>query len=259
MARSKNADVASREPRERILEAAAKLVAEGGPEAATTRAVAAAASVQAPTLYRLFGDMRGLLDAVAEREIERYVSEKASKAPHPDPVEDLRAGWDVHIAFGLAHPGVFALMSGDPQTGTSSPAAKAGTEVLRRRVRRIAEAGRLRVPEEQAVALVHAIGMSLVRALLSQPAGKRDRALEELTREAIIASITGSPVTVRDGGPRGAAIALAAGLDRVDVLSASERALLGEWLERIAHAPDTPAAPDAARPRVAARTPRKPR
>ena len=39
--------------RERILEAAHRLIATGGKEAATTRAVAAAASVQAPTIYRL--------------------------------------------------------------------------------------------------------------------------------------------------------------------------------------------------------------
>ena len=38
--------------------------ADGGRGAVTTRAVSAAARVQPPTIYRQFGDMRGLLDAV---------------------------------------------------------------------------------------------------------------------------------------------------------------------------------------------------
>ena len=58
-------------PRERILAATAKLLAEGGREAASTRAVGAAAGVQAPTIYRLFGDKQGLLDAVAARGLRR--------------------------------------------------------------------------------------------------------------------------------------------------------------------------------------------
>jgi AcrR family transcriptional regulator len=36
-----------------------------GRRAVTTRAVAAGAGVQAPTIYRLFGDKDGLLDALA--------------------------------------------------------------------------------------------------------------------------------------------------------------------------------------------------
>ncbi|MBC8122483.1 MAG: TetR family transcriptional regulator, partial [Gemmatimonadaceae bacterium] len=59
------ADEAARvdDVRARIVVAAAGLIDSGGRDAATTRAVAAAAAVQAPTIYRLFGDKRGLLDA----------------------------------------------------------------------------------------------------------------------------------------------------------------------------------------------------
>ena len=86
------------------------------------RAVVAAAAVQAPTIYRLFGDKRGLLDAVAERSLAAYIAEKSAREPHPDPVQDLRDGWDTHVAFGLAHPGLFAIMSGDPHPHPLSPA-----------------------------------------------------------------------------------------------------------------------------------------
>ena len=55
-------------PRERILRSTMELLARGGREAVTTRAVGNAAGVQSPTIYRQFGDMRGLLDEVADRD-----------------------------------------------------------------------------------------------------------------------------------------------------------------------------------------------
>ena len=57
---------AGQDGRNRVVAAAVALLARGGREALTTRAVAAAAGVQAPTIYRLFGDKQGLVDAVAE-------------------------------------------------------------------------------------------------------------------------------------------------------------------------------------------------
>ena len=85
-------DEALHDARTRIIAAAAELIAAGGRDAATTRAVALAAGVQAPTLYRLFGDKRALLDAVAEHGLAAYVAEKAARAPHADPVQALSDG-----------------------------------------------------------------------------------------------------------------------------------------------------------------------
>ncbi|MDB6078046.1 MAG: Transcriptional regulator, TetR family, partial [Akkermansiaceae bacterium] len=188
----KKPDVSSEPPspgddvRKRILTAASALIATGGRDAATTRAVAAAAAVQAPTIYRLFGDKRGLLDAVAEEGLAAYVAGKASRTPHPDPVQDLRDGWDMHVAFGLSHPGLFAIMSSHPESGPMPPAVAAGLEVLRRRVRNIALAGRLRVSEERAVALLQAAGVGTVLTLLNQPEERRDPGLSEIAREAVL-------------------------------------------------------------------------
>jgi len=77
------------------------LLAHGGREALTRRAAAAAAGVQAPTIYRLFGDKQGLVDAVAEHDLRTYLRQKRTDGPSDDPVEDLRLGWDVHLGFGL--------------------------------------------------------------------------------------------------------------------------------------------------------------
>ena len=61
---------------ERMLRAAADLLQTGGIEAVSTRAVAAAAGVQPPTIYRQFGDKDGLLDALAGFVLEGYLEQK---------------------------------------------------------------------------------------------------------------------------------------------------------------------------------------
>lgn len=220
--------------RTRIVAAAAGLIASGGRDAATTRAVAAAAAVQAPTIYRLFGDKRGLLDAVAEYALAAYIAEKSAREPHQDPVQDLRDGWDMHVAFGLANPGLFAIVSGDPHEQSLSPAVAAGLDVLRRRIRNIALAGRLRVSEERAVDLLQSICVGTVLNLLGKPEERRDTGLSEAAREAAIAAITGDPIAPGNPGPSGAAAALRASLDRTVVLTDGERHLLEELLDRIA-------------------------
>lgn len=219
--------------RERILRATADLLAHGGRQAVTTRAVAADAGVQAPTIYRLFGDKDGLLDALAEQGFEAYLGEKVLRPTDRDPLEDLRAGWDQHVEFGLANPALYALMYGDPRPRPESPANAAAFLVLRAHVRRLAEDGRLRVGEDHAVNLVHAAGCGTVLTLLAVPGDRRDPELSALAREAAIAAITTDAPAVRSSGPVGAAVALRAVLDDAGALTAAERAVLGEWLDRV--------------------------
>ncbi|WP_375452623.1 TetR/AcrR family transcriptional regulator [uncultured Devosia sp.] len=227
-------DTARGDVRARIIEAAAVLLAQGGRDAVTTRAVASAASVQAPTIYRLFGDKRGLLDAVAEHGLAAYMAGKAQRPPHPDPVQDLRDGWDTHIAFGLDHPGLFAIMSGDPGPRQVSPAVTIGLEVLRARIKRIALAGRLRVAEERALALVQAMGDGAVLTLLNMAEAQRDPGLVEAAREAVIAAIVADTPSRQQAGVAGAAITLRAALPQAMSLTNGERGLMGEWLDRLA-------------------------
>jgi len=224
--------------RERIVAAAARLLAEGGADAVSTRAVSAAAGVQPPTIYRLFGDKRGLLDAVVAHGFASYLADKTAAAPTDDPVEDLRAGWDLHVGLGLANPALYLLMYGQQPPGASSPAALAAFDVLAGHIRRIAEAGRLRVPEDRAAALVHAAGSGTTLALIATPGERRDPELSRAAREAVLAAITAdAPVTPEPGagpGAAAAAVTLRAVLPRTDALTASESALLREWLDRIA-------------------------
>ena len=220
--------------RARVLDAASRLIAEGGVAALTTRAVAAAASVQAPTLYRLFGEKRGLLNAVAEHGLAAFVAHKASAEPHPDPVQDLRNAWDGYVAFGLANPAVFAIMNEIGAPGPASPAALAGIDVLRARVGWIAQAGRLSVPVDSAVGLVHAAGVGTVATLLATPEAERDPHLADLAREAAMAAILADAPRERDhGGITPLAIALGARLGDAKAITPGERLLLTELLDRL--------------------------
>jgi AcrR family transcriptional regulator len=220
--------------RERIVEAAFELLAAGGREAVSTRAVSAAAGVQAPTIYRLFGDKQGLLDAVADHGIAEYLHSKTDRERHPDPVVDLRRGWDLHVGFGLAHPALYALVFGEPRPGVESPAERQSAAVLAGMVRRIAEAGRLRVSEERAVHLVHSTGRGITLTLIGMAPERRDPALSEFARESVIATITTDGRTAAGAGPVSTAVTLRALVPELTVLTDGERGLLREWLDRVA-------------------------
>jgi len=220
--------------RARILAAAIDLVTTGGRDAVTTRAVAEAAGVQAPALYRLFGDKRGLLDAVAEHGFTTYLKEKKVRKPSRDPIDDLRTGWDLHIEFGLANPVIYSLMVGEPRAGQRSPAAEASFRILDELVRRIAVAGRLRVSEARAASLIHASGCGVVLTLLAIPEDQRDPGISESAREAVITAITTETPAHRKPGEAAAAIALRAVLSDATPLTSAELRLLKEWLDRLA-------------------------
>lgn len=223
--------------RVRVLEAAAKLIVEGGVAALTTRAVASAASMQVPTLYRLFGTKRGLLNAVAEHSLGAFVAHKASVELHDDSVQSLRDAWDDYVAFGLANPAVFAIMNEIGAPGPASSATLAGIEILRQRVQRIARAGRLGLPVERAVELIHAAGVGTVATLLATPGVQRDPQLAASAREAVMAAILADIPEGQERSSIGSlAIALGAQLGRTAALTPGERLLLSELLDRLSSA-----------------------
>ena len=227
-------------PHDRILQAAAHLLAEGGREAVSTRAVSRAAGVQAPTIYRQFGDMQGLLDAVASHGYATYLASKRERETSQDPVEDLRRGWNLHIDFGLANPALYTLMYSYPRPNTPHPAAAEAQEILLGQLRRIAEAGRLRVGVERAAHMIHAAGVGVVLVLLGQGGANGDQTLSVATREAVLAAITTDPHVASAHArpaPRSDAIrhavALKASLSQdAGSFTTAERALFSEWLAR---------------------------
>ena len=223
--------------RARIIDVAARLLQEQGPAAVTTRGVAQAAGVQAPAIYRLFGDKDGLLEAVAEHVMATYVSAKAAlvrsaSADEVDPLADLRSGWQMQIDFGVANPALFRLFS-DPDRVLQSPAAQSGRRVLESRVHRVAESGRLRVSERRAVDLIQAAGIGTIQTLLATPPEHRDADLAAGMFEAVLRQIlVDAPDSTGDGWSA-TAVAFRAIAPRLDALTEAEQRLLAEWLDRV--------------------------
>ncbi|CAM5683215.1 hypothetical protein SALBM311S_06369 [Streptomyces alboniger] len=81
--------------RARLLEAAARLVAEHGAAGVTMEAVAAAANVGKGTVFRRFGDRTGLLTALLDHSEKKFqaafLSGPAPLGPGAPPVDRLRA------------------------------------------------------------------------------------------------------------------------------------------------------------------------
>ncbi|MFE6385958.1 TetR/AcrR family transcriptional regulator [Nocardiopsis dassonvillei] len=235
--------------RQKVIEAAADLLRNHGRTAVTTRAVSTAAEVQPPTIYRLFGDMDGLLNAVAADGFTRYLARKTAQPASSDPVEDLRGGWDLHVGFGVENPAHYLLMYGDPAPGGSGETTREARRVLLTLVHRVAEAGRLVVGVEQAADMVHAAGMGVTLSLIRAGSDRPDLSLSVRTREAVLTAITSAPGADTglaagtgpgadlDREPARRAIALRSVLDRSRAeLSHGERILLGELLTRLADA-----------------------
>ncbi|MEU8797657.1 TetR/AcrR family transcriptional regulator [Spirillospora sp. NPDC048819] len=218
--------------RARILRAAVRLLTEADGEPVSTRAVCTAAGVGAPTLYHHFGDKRGLFDAVAAYGFEEYLASKRAQDGTGDPVDDLRRGWDLHIEYGRTNPAFYTLMYG---TSRTPPVADEAHAILLGLVGAVARAGRLRVPVDTAARMIHAAGVGVTFAII---AGEDDGELSVRTREAILGAITVSPGGKENGTASASAraVALRAALtaDPPPRLTATEAALLNEWLDRIA-------------------------
>ncbi|AEW98420.1 transcriptional regulator, TetR family (plasmid) [Streptantibioticus cattleyicolor NRRL 8057 = DSM 46488] len=231
-----------RAARRQVLQVAAELLEEGGSEAVSTRAVAAAAGITAPALYRMFDDKDGLLAELAAYGFERYLAEKreALALTPDDPVADLYRGWDLHVDFGLRHPAFYMLMYGTVRPGQRPPAADEAHALLVELLSRAADAGRLRVPVEQATRVIHAATTGATLALIGEEPSVRDLTTSARLRDTVIASVTTDSPAPPGSDLASRALALDAALETALTtgpgvpLRDTETALLRDWLQRLA-------------------------
>ena len=125
-------------------------------------------------------------------------------------------------------------MLSEPGRVRRSPAAQSGQRVLEARVHRVAATGRLRVSEARAVGMVQAAGVGVIQVLLATPPDQRDPGLAESRVRRRARPDPHRPAGARrrrpDGGggrrsgrsPPGST-----------ALTAAERDLLVEWLDRV--------------------------
>ncbi|TGN09679.1 TetR/AcrR family transcriptional regulator [Leptospira ilyithenensis] len=218
--------------RTRILAAAERLLKSIGRDAITIRAVADEAKVQLPTIYRLFGDKSGLLDAIAEHGFVRYMKIRPKSEGTLNPIEELRAGWDIHVRFGLENPELYGLMYGESYSGRFTPAAQIAYDGLKNLIIRLATSGCLKVSQEEATFSAFASASGVVLTMLSWPDFLHENSYYINIRESMISSITTESYSNGDEVISNALQTLGANLKDLNVLSQNEKNLLQEWLKR---------------------------
>jgi AcrR family transcriptional regulator len=187
--------------RDDILRAAGELLSRHGVAGTSTRAVCEAAGVTAPTLYHHFGDKRRLLDAVVDAGFERYMADKrAAVFEGDDPVENLRRGWDAHVAFGLAHPAYYAVMFAPTEDGQVPRAAMAAMGFLLELLGAVQAAGRLAVEADLALQIAAGAAHGLTSLRLAWPDAPWHEGASDTLREAVIAAVV-SPEPVSPHRP----------------------------------------------------------
>jgi hypothetical protein len=126
------------------------------------------------------------------------------------------------------------------RTPDGQAVAATGVQVLQARVHKVAEAGRLRVTERRAVDLIRAAGTGVVFTFIDQAEDERDDTLADTAWESVCATILTDASTAAKPGPAVAAVTLRAALPDLTTLTPAERALLGDWLDRIAESQRVP-------------------
>jgi AcrR family transcriptional regulator len=228
----------SAQTRDRLLLAAAELLESAGGEDVSTRAICERAGVRSPTLYHHFGSKERLLDAVVSHGFRAFLA--SSPPTDDDPIERIRTGWDLHVRFGLENPSFYALVYGRARPGQPCAVVAELQAMILKTLEPAATSGQLRVAPEHAAAQIVAASSGVALSLIAQPEDKRDLALSDRVRDAILSSIT-TPTSRRATAPKptraSAAVTLVAALDETpEGFSETEAALLREWLQRLAAA-----------------------
>jgi AcrR family transcriptional regulator len=228
------ADPHASSTRDRLLLAAAELLQESTNRDVSTRAICERAGVQAPTLYHHFGNKHGLLDAVVDQRFTQFM--QAAAVQDADAVTAIRAGWDSHLRFGLAHPSFYVLVHGEIQPGVPCTLTATAERLLVELFNEVALAGRLRVAPDVAATQLVAANVGATLRLVATP-GEPDFGWATRLRESVLASVLEDAGTERPGGGTMSTLAVGflAALDEdTAAFTDGERTLLREWLHRVA-------------------------
>ena len=225
--------------RDRLLLAATQLLdeAKGGP--VSTRQITERAGVRAPTLYHHFGSKQALLDGVVSHGFKEFLRERRSAGGTTDPIDDVREGWDNHVAFGLEFPSAYVHIYGNVRPGVPCGVAEDVRAHLLEALEPAARQGRLRVSSAEAAAHILAASSGVTLTLIQQPQGERDLSLSDRVRDSVLAAVTtdGTPSApaASEGSISLALATVSAALENeTKVLSAGERALMRELIARLA-------------------------
>src|SRR3954469_19209449 len=136
--------------RERMLEAAVRMLEDAGPEALQARALVAEVGTSTQAVYTLFGGMPGLFEALVADGFARLAAHVEAVPRTDDPVADFFTMGGAYCDWALGHPQLYRLMfglTGGPGARASLAGfqeGRAGLQVMVRALDRVQGAGRIR-------------------------------------------------------------------------------------------------------------------
>lgn len=177
-----------------LLDAAERIVDEGGLGALSVRGVADEVGTTTRAVYSLFGSKDALIVALGTRAFEMLGSAIAAQAETDDPAADLaEAGVEVFRRFATGHPSLFKigvqLASPQLRSEFGAPVVESFAG-LQAKVERVKDAGRLGGRTVRDAALeFHALceGLSAVELRGLMPPGQETR----IWRDALTALVAG--------------------------------------------------------------------
>lgn len=181
------AQARSKERVERILEAAARVIADQGLDAATMEGIAAEAETSIGSIYQFFPNKAAVFDALGERYMEkaRAFFDVISSGPlleRPWP-EILEASIDAFAAFHENEPGFRAIWVGLNLTEQVVASGEALNREVAKRIEAVLVAKLPRLPKKQAplvaTMVVEVFSAMLVIAARRREGGERKRMLDE--------------------------------------------------------------------------------
>jgi AcrR family transcriptional regulator len=113
--------------RTELIEAAARLIADGGATALTLRRLAAEAGTSTMAIYTHFGGTAELRRAIREEGYLRLAARLASVPASDDPVDRLVRLFAAYLAYAIEQPELYRVMFMEQQLGEEDAAACAGT------------------------------------------------------------------------------------------------------------------------------------
>ncbi|RFB05002.1 TetR/AcrR family transcriptional regulator [Parvularcula marina] len=161
--------------RNAVIEAALSLLKERGVEGVTLRQCAARAGVSHGAPGHHFGDLKGVLTAIAALGFEGQVAhQEAALAGRTDPVERLAAIGGAYVGFAVTHPAHFSLMFRRDRLRTDDPAfvaasGRAGEILLEETYRYIGDHPHARQFRDMVWSIVHGYASLLISGQKKPP------------------------------------------------------------------------------------------
>jgi AcrR family transcriptional regulator len=168
-----SAPATGHEGRARLIESAARLLAEHGPDALTARRLAATVGSSTMAVYTHFGSMAELRQAIRTEGFERLNRDWRSVRVTDDPVADLTVRGGAYLRFALDNPHLYRAMY--YETPTDDDAVASTAEALDPTVQRCIDAGRFTATDPAALvwqlwASTHGVSGGVLSGVLDLPA-----------------------------------------------------------------------------------------